>query len=171
MSAETLLTAAHRLNRKRSPENPDKQRARNKRWAVNNPEKRMAHAKAFRARNPDYRMDMHLRASYGITLAQRNALLAEQGNVCAICRSTETGRKNNRGQQGGWMVDHCHRTGVIRGIVCHPCNMALSMAKDSPERLRAMADYLEKPRTEIAFDTLDKAIRAVGGRKAEAADA
>jgi len=35
-------------------------------------------------------------------------------------------------------------TGKIRGLICNPCNIAIAKAKDSPEILRAMADYLEK---------------------------
>jgi hypothetical protein len=43
-------------------------------------------------------------------------------------------------------IDHCHVTGVIRGLLCKPCNFALGNAGDDPARLRAMADYLDRPR-------------------------
>ena len=39
--------------------------------------------------------------------------------------------------------DHCHARGVFRGWLCNACNMALGNAKDSPERLRRLADYVE----------------------------
>jgi hypothetical protein len=41
-------------------------------------------------------------------------------------------------------IDHCHESGRIRGVVHQGCNAALGQAKESPERLRALADYLER---------------------------
>jgi hypothetical protein len=42
------------------------------------------------------------------------------------------------------MLDHCHKTGDFRGWLCHGCNSALGHAKDNPQLLRTLADYLEK---------------------------
>lgn len=41
-------------------------------------------------------------------------------------------------------IDHCHETGVTRGLLCKPCNFILGIAGDDPERLRALANYLER---------------------------
>jgi hypothetical protein len=41
-------------------------------------------------------------------------------------------------------VDHCHTSGRIRGFLCHDCNLAIGKAKDDPNLLRKMAEYLEK---------------------------
>jgi hypothetical protein len=41
-------------------------------------------------------------------------------------------------------VDHCHETGKIRGFLCGACNITLRLAEDDADRLRALADYLEK---------------------------
>jgi hypothetical protein len=41
-------------------------------------------------------------------------------------------------------IDHCHTTGKIRGVLCNPCNTALGFAKESPHRLRSLADYIEQ---------------------------
>ena len=41
-------------------------------------------------------------------------------------------------------VDHCHATGEVRGFLCHGCNVALGMVGDDAERLRKLADYLDK---------------------------
>lgn len=43
----------------------------------------------------------------------------------------------------GAYVDHCHETGVVRGLLCHNCNFAIGYMKDNPQRLRAAANYLE----------------------------
>ncbi len=78
---------------------------------------------------------------YGITPIQFEDMLKAQGNKCAICPATIPTT------QRGWMVDHCHDTGVVRGIVCSLCNLMLGMAKDNPEVLRAGAAYLENMKT------------------------
>lgn len=78
-----------------------------------------------------------LAAKYGMTPKAFAALLAEQGGVCAVCGTT-------RGT--GPVVDHCHTTGKVRGILCSPCNVALGQMEDSPELLRRAAVYLERPR-------------------------
>jgi hypothetical protein len=80
----------------------------------------------------------HIRRTYGITLDQYDALLAEQGGVCAICRGPSTGKN--------WHIDHDHITGKVRAILCNGCNVALGQMRNSPEILRAAADYLEKHR-------------------------
>jgi len=80
-------------------------------------------------------MRQHL---YGITPEQFEAMLAGQDGRCAICRTDEPGGK------GGWHVDHCHDSKVIRGLLCHCCNIGVGQFKDDPTRLRAAADYIER---------------------------
>ena len=75
---------------------------------------------------------------YGITADDYTRMLTEQGGRCAICQSPETGTRNKV-----WSVDHCHATNRVRGLLCHRCNMGLGYFKDSPDRLRAAAAYLE----------------------------
>lgn len=75
---------------------------------------------------------------YGIDKDTYYELLAKQDGRCAICQSEDAGRKD-----GYFSVEHCHRTGVIRGLTCHHCNVGLGMFKDSPALLRAAINYLE----------------------------
>lgn len=70
-------------------------------------------------------------STHGMTLDQLDALIARFDGKCWVCREAK-----------GTLVDHCHRSERRRGWLCHPCNVMLGMAKDSPERLRAAADYL-----------------------------
>lgn len=58
-------------------------------------------------------------ARYGITEAQYTEMFESQGKRCAMC---ETDTPNVRQD---WCIDHCHKTGRVRGILCHACNMAL----------------------------------------------
>lgn len=46
------------------------------------------------------------------------------------------------GSFGTIVLDHCHLTGKFRGWLCANCNFALGLARDSPETLRKLADYL-----------------------------
>ena len=119
-------------------EHSRKTRQNVRRWRANNPEKQREHNRKYDRNNRERRREKHFRLTYGITLAERDAMLAAQGGVCAVCRCTEPGTII------GWHVDHCHATGKIRGILCHHCNVALGAAKDDPARLRALADYVEK---------------------------
>ena len=67
------------------------------------------------------------------------AMLVAQGGVCKVCGSDVPGSKR------GWHADHIHGTKIVRGILCHHCNVSIGFAKDNPGTLRAMADYVEHP--------------------------
>jgi hypothetical protein len=116
---------------------------RKRAWRLANPEKAKASVDKFYAANPNAREEKHLKAKYGMTIADRDAMLASQGGVCAICGTDNPGRMSRSGKPGGWIVEHCHATMKVRGIVCHGCNVMLGMSKDKPELLRAAAAYLE----------------------------
>ena len=76
---------------------------------------------------------------YGLTLKTFNALLAGQGGVCVVC-----GTSDFSSSPGGHpVVDHDHKTGVVRGLLCSNCNTAIGFLKNSPQIIRAAADYLE----------------------------
>lgn len=76
-----------------------------------------------------------LKRKYGLTAVQFEDLLIIQGNRCAICRAEANGRT--------WHVDHCHKTGRVRGILCDTCNRAIGNLHDDPALLRRAANYLE----------------------------
>ncbi|MFJ6757867.1 endonuclease VII domain-containing protein [Streptomyces sp. NPDC091273] len=67
-----------------------------------------------------------------MTEADRDELIAAQGEVCAIC------------QEGlAEHVDHDHQTGKVRGVLCFSCNAALGQFKDRPDVMRRAAAYVE----------------------------
>jgi hypothetical protein len=74
---------------------------------------------------------------YGITPAAFDALLAEQGGLCAICRTDNPGARI-----ASFCVDHDHETGAVRGLLCDRCNVMLSRARDSIEVLVNAAEYI-----------------------------
>lgn len=77
-----------------------------------------------------------IKSSYGITLGQYEAKLAEQGGRCGLCRTADPGAK------GAFHLDHDHVTGRIRDFLCVRCNHGLGYFKDSAQNLRASAKYL-----------------------------
>lgn len=80
------------------------------------------------------RRNGHLVRKYGITADEYDERLARQGGGCKICgRSLERIRL---------AVDHDHKTGKVRGILCENCNRGLGMFKDSPELLQNAIQYL-----------------------------
>lgn len=70
-----------------------------------------------------------------VTPAERGRLYAAQGGRCAICGDPPPKGKT-------LMLDHCHRTGAIRGLLCGHCNSGLGFFKDNPQVLRQAIDYL-----------------------------
>ena len=73
---------------------------------------------------------------HGLTGAEVSVLLANQGGICAICGTTESGGK-------GWHGDHDHQTGKFRGVLCHWCNLGIGNLKDSIPILKLAITYLE----------------------------
>lgn len=88
-----------------------------------------------------------LRTKFNLTVEQYEALLSGQDGVCAICRRPEIARSKT-GALRTLSVDHCHRTGARRGLLCDACNKGIGAFQDDTERLAAAADYLASYRPE-----------------------
>lgn len=69
-------------------------------------------------------------------------MLEEQNHLCAICKKPETQIKKTYNKIKMLSVDHCHQTQKIRGLLCHACNAALGLFKDSKENLQSAISYL-----------------------------
>lgn len=82
--------------------------------------------------------DYVLRSKYGMSLDEYNNRLVNQNSKCAICGSEDPKGK------GGFVVDHCHSTGAVRGLLCSPCNLAVGLTYESVSTLEAMIRYLQK---------------------------
>lgn len=83
-----------------------------------------------------YNRERWVRVNFGITWDEYESLLADQNFRCAIC--------GGKPRKHALAVDHDHRTGEIRGLLCSRCNhRLLGAANDDPARLRKAADYLE----------------------------
>ena len=90
-----------------------------------------------RTRKQAVRKGEHLKCKYGISLNDYEQMLEEQNGCCAICKAHYTKFSKLLA------VDHCHKTGKIRGLLCINCNTALGKFKDNPFVLQTAIDYLE----------------------------
>jgi len=89
----------------------------------------------FLAARPGFHEAKWLRKAYGMTVEERDTLLASQGGRCAICGAYDV---------EVWHVDHCHDSGTVRGMLCPPCNLGLGHFHDDPARLKAAIIYLTR---------------------------
>ena len=88
-----------------------------------------------------HQSNYNLFANYGITKEEYERMEIETGGLCSICGLAPTGGRNKHRK---FAVDHDHKTGKVRGLLCWRCNSGLGCFADSTERLSAAVRYLEK---------------------------
>ena len=74
--------------------------------------------------------------AYGINNETYDVMLKNQDNKCAICFTKQTELSYPL------HIDHDHKNGVVRGLLCRPCNTAIGLLKENPEILSAAMLYL-----------------------------
>ena len=104
---------------------------------LKNPKKNGDQAKRWRQLNPEKCKNSRLQKKFGISIDEYNKKLAKQKRVCAICSKSCSFGKN-------LAVDHCHASGVIRGLLCSKCNLGLGLFKDDIILLATAKKYLAK---------------------------
>ena len=96
--------------------------------------RRAQHRERYKKNRAQILRDWRIR-KYGITRERLDEMILAQQGRCAICDQTSSGRALD--------IDHCHDSGVVRGLLCTACNLGLSKFADDPMRLRRAADYLD----------------------------
>ena len=76
--------------------------------------------------------DFILKNKYGISLEQKNQMLEAQKGLCKICDKILINT----------YVDHCHKTKIVRGLLCQNCNAAIGHVYDDPKIAIKIAEYL-----------------------------
>jgi len=104
----------------------------------NNTEKRKADMKLYYAKNEEYSYGRGISRAYGIDLVEYNKLLVKQKHSCYICKKHKDTFKKRL------CVDHNHKTGKVRGLLCASCNYVLGHSKDSVRILKTMIKYLKE---------------------------
>lgn len=77
------------------------------------------------------RKEYHYQKSYGISRDEFLSMVEEQGGKCPVCSREDL------------VLDHCHDTGRVRGVLCNKCNQAIGNMLDNPALIRSLADWLE----------------------------
>src|SRR4051812_14012735 len=83
--------------------------------------KRTERLRDRKRKEPEYIRARTLRYKYGMTLEAFNKMLMSQNNRCKICKSSDHGKSTMQ----GFSVDHDHKTGKVRALLCHHCNAGL----------------------------------------------
>jgi hypothetical protein len=104
-------------------------RAANRTRYHSRPETKLAHQRASRKH--------YLNKLYGLTTEEYDAMLKARDFRCDICGESEQ-------QDRSLAVDHCHRTGKVRGLLCQACNTAIGKLRDDPSLIRRAASYVER---------------------------
>lgn len=85
-----------------------------------------------RKADPAKTREYNLRKRYGITPEYYEELFHKQNGKCAICGTSKE----------KLVIDHDHKTGKVRGLLCHNCNRGLGKFRDSPRTMLRVIDYL-----------------------------
>ncbi len=125
---------AYDHGRIRSPEAKERRRQQQKNWDRRREEQKRAYGRAY---SKAQRL-----SQYDLTHEEYQALLEQQGYVCAICKKAETIRLKS-GEPRALAIDHCHKTGKVRGLLCQACNTALGLLEDDIERIQMLLAYLQ----------------------------
>lgn len=131
----------YQANRNKWKQTPEQQEARNARRRERYRQDaayREAEKVKSRGTKREQKRAYALKTAYGLTLEGFTLLLQSQGGKCAICGQSPTGKRKD-----AFHVDHCHKTGIVRGILCPACNHGIGKFKDDPKLLRKAASYLE----------------------------
>ena len=97
--------------------------------------------RTWRRRNPEQYKARYTKRNiekYGITVEQYHEMLKDQNSQCAICQ------KHSLDLNQRLCIDHDHRTGRIRGLLCRQCNLVIGNASEKIETLLQAIDYLRR---------------------------
>jgi len=122
----------------------DNTKERKRKHYEENREEILRKAKEYQQNNPDKIKNADLMRDFGISLEEYNKMLVDQNYGCAICGKSNTAVDKRSGKPKSLAVDHDHKTGKIRGLLCEAHNRALGMFHDNIEELMAAIKYLKK---------------------------
>jgi hypothetical protein len=108
---------------------------------LRNREKYLAYSRSSKRRLATFKWK--LETHFGITEQQFDQMLQDQGGCCAICGKGPEEANGHR-HKHRLCVDHDHKTGVVRGLLCTTCNSGLGCYRDDPELMANAIEYLLK---------------------------
>ncbi len=122
---------------------PETKRRRN---AINRDNYQSPKAEAYRKKNEEELKakgrKQHLKKKFGLTIEEYNKLLKKQNGVCVICGKKEIVKW--KGILKSLAVDHNHKTGKVRGLLCYKCNIGIGFFQEDILILKKAIEYLEE---------------------------
>lgn len=110
-----------------------------KSWRNKNRSEYNNYAAAWRAKNPGRQHATDIKRNYGLTIERYNEMLTAQACQCKIC-----GRQHDPSlKRGRLYVDHCHKSGAVRGLLCGACNSAIGYFEDNLQTIENALAYLK----------------------------
>jgi hypothetical protein len=109
---------------------------------------RKNHYESKKAYYQEYERNRQYLKMYSITIADYDRMLKSQNGVCKMCGADRAGPKRQK-----FAVDHCHKTGVVRGLLCVACNVAVGFYEKRGDYVRK---YLEGIRRESEVECLEE---------------
>lgn len=127
----------HYEKKKADPEQYAKMLEYNRRWKDANPEKEAEYQRRYQAkRSPEERRATWVKSKYRLTDEQYQEILEHDGRCDACGDALDEGHRTH--------IDHDHKTGRFRGILCGHCNQAAGYVRDNPEKAERLARYLRR---------------------------
>lgn len=108
-----------------------------------NPEKYRSWVKKSKDKDRNAVREREVIRVHRITHEIYYGMVEKQKNLCAICKNPEKRMGRNGKDITRLCIDHCHKTGKIRGLLCHACNTAIGKFKDRIDFLEAAIQYLK----------------------------
>lgn len=136
----------------------EKQKSQIKEWALKHPQRMKELSRQSEERNKTHRVAYKaayylahkerilqntwvnkIKRKYGLTPEQYEKILKDQNHECGICNRKETCSREFK-----FRVDHCHKTGKVRGLLCHKCNAGIGMLGDTLKAIEKAVLYLRR---------------------------
>lgn len=114
-----------------------------RRWREEHKEKQNEKSRQWQRDNKDRALNTLLIRQYGIDLKRYKKEFKQQHGRCDICKEKES-VKDKSGKLKRLAVDHCHKTGKFRALLCSNCNTGIGRFNDNHELLQKAADYIKK---------------------------
>lgn len=113
-------------------------------YRKNNPEKMKAYyRKSYSTAKNTAKYRRQTARLLGISSEWYAEKFKHQCGLCAVCGKPETAVHGQTGKTLSLAIDHCHKTGKVRGLLCRKCNIGIGGFGDDPILLRAAVTYLE----------------------------
>lgn len=113
-------------------------------WYFKNKDRIKENRKQYRHTNSKKAKNNHLKRNFNLSLDEYNRLIIQQNNCCSICKKNEDVIDKRLNKPRNLCVDHCHKTGKFRALLCSRCNKGIGLLKEDIQILENAIQYLKE---------------------------